>query len=316
MLLTDAREVAVAGAMLLGCFAVATELSKEGNSSMVEKTRFEVSFPDNVEVLQSIVFGKGGGRNLKLALFLPKDNRDAHPGIVFIHGGGWRGGNPKQFMPQALYLAAQGYVSACIENRLSGKVRKSFPAAVEDVKCAVRWMRASAKRYKIDPNRIAAAGGSAGAHLAAMLGVTDEEDGLEGSGGHGEFSSKVNAVVAFNGVFNLAAEKVHDLDPVVAFLGSKLTEIPDVYEKASPITYVDKTDAPFLLLHGTKDRSLPYEQSVKMKEALEKAGVRAELFTAKNAGHGFFNHPPWYEPTLKRMEEFLDRVFGEAGTQE
>ncbi len=282
------------------------------------KERFpEAPVPDNVTLVNDVTYGTGGGRELKLFLFLPKDERESHPGIVFFHGGGWTGGSPKQFFRQAGYLASKGYVAACAEYRLSGEAK--FPAAAEDVKCSVRWMRANAKRYKIDPNRIASGGGSAGAHLAAMLGVMDKGDGLDGTGGQAEYSSKANAVVAFNGAFDLPrlAERMKPVSeqtgkPIapVRFLGGTLEEIPEAYKKASPMTYVSEGDAAFLFLHGTKDQVVPLEESVRMKEALEKVGARAEIFAAERAAHGFFNNPPWYEPTLKRMEEFLNDVFG------
>src|SRR5262245_30064586 len=111
--------------------------------------------PDNVELKRDAVYGKGGGRELKLNLFLPRAGTGTRPAVVFIHGGGWSGGNRSQFYRQAAYLASKrGYLGACIEYRLSGEAK--FPAAVEDAKCAVRWLRDNAKTYRVDPDRIAA----------------------------------------------------------------------------------------------------------------------------------------------------------------
>lgn len=268
-----------------------------------------LDIPDNVEIIKDLVFAKPGDRELKLDLYIPKDRRRVHPGIVFVHGGGWRGGSKTHFQRQAAYLAGKGYLGICTEYRLSGEAK--FPAAVEDVKCAVRWLRANAKKYRVDPNRIAAVGGSAGGHLAAMLGITEKSANLEGKGGYQEFSSKVNLVVDFNGVSDLAGLRKSARGKVAAyeFLGGEYEEIPEVYRRASPINYVDKNDPPFLFLHGAADTTVPYEQSVQLKELLNKAGVTAEIYTAEGAGHGFFNRPPYYEPTLKRMEEFLDMWF-------
>jgi acetyl esterase/lipase len=278
--------------------------------------------PENVEVIKKVIYGKGGGRDLGLALFLPKDDEPLHPGIVFIHGGGWTGGSPAHFSQQAAYLAGKGYVGACVEYRLSGEAK--FPAAVEDVKCAVRWMRANAEKYKIDPERIASVGGSAGGHLASILGVMDKADGLEGDGGHGGYSSKTNAVVAFNGAFsfmvlqehmqNISKQRSQPSAPE-RFIGGTIKELPEKFKQASPMTYVDETDAPHLFLHGTADGLVPIRQSVDMMKALEKVGVRAELYAAEGEGHGFFNKGPQYEKTLKRMEQFLNDVF-EWGAKE
>jgi acetyl esterase/lipase len=266
--------------------------------------------PENVEMKMDVVYGKGGGRDLKLDLFLPKEGGGARPAVLFIHGGGWQGGTRTQFHRQAAYLASvRGYVGACIEYRLSGEAR--FPAAVEDNKCAVRWLRASAGTYRIDPERIAAAGGSAGGHLAAMLGLTSKVAGLEGSGGHAGFSSRVNAVVDFNGASDLAALAGSDraTGPVSRFLGVSHEVDPELYRRASPITHVARGAPPFLFLHGTDDTTIPIDQSRAMVQKLRDAGVMAEIYEAPGAAHGFFNRPPHYEPTLREMEAFLVEQF-------
>lgn len=265
--------------------------------------------PPAVNMLRDVVYGQGGGRDLKADLFVPKEPAAGGPAIVFIHGGGWRGGAKGQFHRQAAHLAHKGYVGLCIEYRLSGEAK--FPAAAEDCKCAVRFLRAGADQYGVDPDRIAAAGGSAGGHLASLLGVTEGHACLEGAGGHATQSSKVHAVVSFNGAGNLRFQVEYPgaASAAFEFLGGSQDEIPDTYELASPVAHVDSDSAAFLLLHGDADETVPYAQSVELKEALEAAGVRAELFTAKGAGHGFFNQPPWYQPALERMEAFLDDVF-------
>jgi acetyl esterase/lipase len=266
--------------------------------------------PDNVELRRNVVYGKGGGRDLKLDLYLPKDSKSSRPGIIFIHGGGWSGGTRAAFRRQAAYLASKrGYVGACIEYRLSGEAK--FPAAVEDAKCAVRWLRANAKTYGVDPDRIAGAGGSAGGHLVAMLALTDKSVGLEGTGGSPEFSSRLNLAVVFNGPADLSAlaNRGQTSDTVTAFLGATYAQKPEVYRQASPITYVDKKAPPFLFLHGTNDMVVPIEQAKMMQRKLREAGVQAELYEAPGATHGFFNNPPFYEPTLQRMEAFLTEHF-------
>ena len=261
--------------------------------------------PSGVEQIRDVVYGQGGNRELRGDLFVPSGDGSGRPGIVFVHGGGWRGGTRTQFRRHAVHMATLGWVGLCIEYRLSGEA--PFPAAVEDCKCAVRWMRARADQYGIDPAKLAAVGGSAGGHLASMLGVTDASVGLEGAGWHSEQSSKAAAVVSFNGVSDMKALVGHRgaIAAAVDWLGGMPDDVPDLYALASPITHVDTTSAPFLFLHGDADTTVPIEQSLSMKDRLKHANVRTEIFVAEGAGHGFFNRSPWYEPTLERMAEFL-----------
>ena len=260
-----------------------------------------------VEQIADVVYGQGGDRELRGDLFIPSDGGSLRPGIVFIHGGGWRSGSRAQFRRQAAHLATLGCVGLCIEYRLSGGA--PFRAAVEDCKCAVRWLRARADQYGVNPAKLAAVGGSAGGHLASMLGVTDASVGLEGAGWYPEQSSKVAAVVSFNGVSDMKALVSHRgaISAASEWLGGMPDDLPDLYALASPITHVDAASAPFLFLHGDADTTVPIEQSLSMKDRLEQVGVRAEIFVAEGAEHGFFNRSPWYEPTRARMAEFFVR---------
>ncbi len=256
---------------------------------------------------RNLVYGQGSGRDLHLDLFRPRDAAGARPAVVFLHGGGWRSGNKGQFARQSAYLAGKGYVCACAEYRLSGEAK--FPAAVEDAKCAMRWMRSQAEELKVDPERIAVAGGSAGGHLALMVAASAGVKELEGQGGHAQFGSQANAVVGFNPVadFSGMARARRAVPLLASFLGVEYEQNPDVYAKASPVTYVDEKHPPCLILHGDEDQTVPYEQSVAYIEKLKALGVEAELFTAEGAGHGFFNRDPWYQPTLEKMEAFLGK---------
>lgn len=256
---------------------------------------------------RDLVYATYGSRAMHLDLYLPKNGDGPFPAVVYIHGGGWRGGNKAAFQRQAAHMADQGFVGACIEYRLSGEAK--FPAALYDSKAAVRWMRANAGKYRIDPKRIGAAGGSAGGHLAAMLGTTGGLKEFEGDGGHPGFSSSVKAVAAFNPALDFvsfgAQTGSNASNAVAAFLGAAYSEKPDLWAKAAPLTHAGKGSAAFLFLHGTKDTTVPYQQSVDMLKKLKAVGADAEIFTADDAQHGFFNRPPWFEPALKRMEEFF-----------
>jgi len=269
--------------------------------------------PPGVVVERDIVYTTGEQTNQKMDLYRPASGAGPFPGVVFIHGGAWSSGSKADFQRQASYLATRGYVCVSINYRLSAEA--PYPAALYDAKAAVRWMRANAAKYGIDPNRLAAAGGSSGGQLAAMLGTTGLVKTLEGDAGNSGYSSRVQAVVAFNPLtdFVSAIEKTQNPEAVTkavyAFLGGPLEKVPEVYVEASPIAHVSTDSASFLLLHGTADTTLPFSQSVEMREALQSVGIRAELYSAQGGNHGFFNFPPFYEPALKRMQEFLDSVF-------
>jgi len=207
-------------------------------------------------------------------------------------------------------MATKGFVGACIEYRLSGEAR--CPAAVHDAKAAVRWLRANANKYRVNPEKIGAAGGSAGGHLVAVLGTTHKMRKLEGDGGNARVSSRVQAVAAFNPAVDLLSwgKKSPEARNHAGyeFLGVTYAENPKLWEEASPLEHVDKDSASTLFLHGTGDKTVPYQQSADMLAKLKAAGVRAEIFTAEEAPHGFFNRPPWHQPTLERMEEFFTSV--------
>ncbi|MEZ5399477.1 MAG: alpha/beta hydrolase [Bryobacteraceae bacterium] len=268
-----------------------------------------LTIPPGVEVKKDLVYARYGSREMHLDLYLPASGT-SRPAVVYIHGGGWRNGSKNAFSRQAAHMAGRGFVGASIEYRLSGEA--TWPAAMHDAKAAVRWMRANAKAYGIDPKRIGAAGGSAGGHLVGMLGVTAGRTDLEGAGGSAGESSEVIAVAAFNPAVDLVSfgksAPGNASNSVSAFLGGTFAERPAVWELATPITHVSAKSARFLFLHGDADTTVPIQQSIDMMEKLKASGVEAELMTAPGAVHGFFNRPPWFAPTLERMEQFFEKT--------
>ena len=243
--------------------------------------------PAGVAFEREVVYGTGAGEELKLNLARPEKADGPLPCIVVIHGGAWRAGNKAQHDNQTWEFAQRGYVSATVGYRFCPKHR--FPAQVEDVKCAVRFLRANADKFGIDPKRFGAIGFSAGAHLSMMLGVMGKDDGLEGDGGWSDRPSQVQAVVSYFGPTDLLAADIPDASkPLVAdLIGGAPAEKPDAAKRASPITYVSAGDAPTLLFQGTKDPLVPHTQAFKMLDALTAAGVpgRAEIIVG--AGHGW-----------------------------
>jgi acetyl esterase/lipase len=241
----------------------------------------EIDFKPDVE------YGDGAGEKLRLDLATPKELSGKLPAIIAIHGGGWAAGDKRDFGGVIKQLAGTGYVAVSINYRHAPK--HTFPAQIEDSKCAVRWLRAHADELHVDPQRVGAIGASAGGHLAMILGVMDSGDGLEGSGGWADQSSKVQVVVSIFGPTNLSSEFPNTSRNILSgFIGGKRDEKPEQYKQASPIIYVNSGDAPMLLFQGTKDSLVPHDQAVQMADALTKAGVpgRVELLLGQEHGWG------------------------------
>lgn len=286
-------------------FAVLTLGLWSASATAQDRNAAEPAVPDTVELLRDVAYGKGGNKTLTLNLARPKVITSAAPCIVIIHGGGWTGGRKEQHNDLAVTLAGKGYVAATVGYRLAPEA--IFPAQVNDVKCAVRFLRANADRFKLDPKRIGTVGFSAGAHLAMLLGVTEKKDGLEGDGGYDEQSSKVQAVVSFFGPTDLTAPEVFpEVSPILKkFLGGTMAEKPELYRKASPISYVTPDDAPMLLFQGTNDYLVNWKQAIRMTEALVKNDVDGRLELLLGPGHG------WNGRELKRTAEATFAFFDE-----
>jgi len=237
---------------------------------------------------RDLVFAKGGSTDLRLDLAMPEEGDGPFPAVVCIHGGGWVGGDRRQMALTIGALAGRGFVAVTPDYRVAPRDR--FPAQVEDCKAAVRWLRANAARYKVDPGHIGAVGLSAGAHLACMLGVTDRSDGLEGKGGNGGESSRVQAVVSFFGPTDLTRRfwtPEAEAANLIPLLGGTLEQQPEAYRRASPIAYVSPQAPPFLFLHGSEDHVVPLQQSQDLAERLRQAGASARVLTVDGEGHGW-----------------------------
>jgi acetyl esterase/lipase len=247
------------------------------------------------------------GAKLEMDIIRPNNVTGPAPTVLFIHGGGFRAGTRQSYLPLAEKLAARGYVTATASYRLAP--RHQFPAAVEDVKAAVRYLRANAARFGIDPERIGCWGGSAGGHLVLMLGLTADVAEFEGTGPNREFSSKVQAVVNYYGPTDFTQSYSKSVDAALVlplWLGGHLDQNRRIHQKASPINWVTPNAAPILSIHGTKDTYVAYEHSVMITERLLAAGAEAELETISGAGHGFKGADA--EKAEAAAFAFLDRV--------
>jgi len=259
--------------------------------------------PEGVMAQENLVFGTGGGRELKLDLYAPKGD-GPFPGVVVVHGGGWTGGNKEAFRSMAQQLAARGFVAVTIEYRLAGEAK--FPGAVEDCKAAVRWMRANAKKYHIDPKRIGGVGGSAGGHLIGMVAGTGKSRKFEGTGGNEKQSSILQACVMMGAGVDQATRAAETKKPIesqLVFFGGTYEEKKDVYVAASPITHLTNDTPPILLIEGEFDS--PGERYVEFRKQLDGLKVPNRLVIVQGGKHGCWGSNPWFNPFVEEIAGFL-----------
>ncbi len=279
------------------------------------QTQPDLAVPKGVKAIRNIEYAHIGGKRLLLDLYLPKDNDKPLPVVVWIHGGGWRAGD-KERCP-ALPLAGKGFAVASINYRLTDVA--CFPAQIHDCKGAIRWLRAHAKEYKLDPERIGVWGSSAGGHLVALLGTSGGVKELEGDvGGNTGFSSRVQAVCDLCGPATFREEDLPEgadegnvPQALTKLLGGPLEENRDKARAASPVTHITKDDPPFLIVHGDADPVVPVRQSRILAEALKKAGVDVTLRIIPGAGHGV-NSLETQEAAAEFFRKHLNA--GKAGT--
>ena len=240
--------------------------------------------------LQDIPYARVDGQELRLDLYLPA-TAAAQPLVVFVHGGAWRSGS-KDRMPLTGLLEA-GFAAASVDYRLSPVAR--FPAQVHDVKAAIRFLRAKAGAYGYNASRIVIAGTSAGAHLAALVGVTNGNEELEGAvGDHLGRSSEVQAIVSYFGASNLLTILSQSTPRGLSvrrpalelLLGARPEQAPALARLASPVFHVDASDPPLLLLHGDQDAQMPVNQSLELLGRYEELGLRVRFEVVRGAGHG------------------------------
>ena len=252
--------------------------------------------PEGVQAFRNLPYAGTDNPRQTLDLFLPKDRKkDASlPMIVYIHGGGWKNGSKESVIGKlAPYLKTGSFAVAAINYRLSGE--SIWPSQIHDCKAAIRWLKGNAKKYGFDPGRLAVWGNSAGGHLVAMMGVSGDIESLEGKlGKHLGEDSRVNCVVDFCGPTHLLSmgkfpSRIdHDSpnSPESQLIGGAIQENKKSANNASPITYVTKDDAPILIVHGTDDPLVPFNQAAIFHSALRKAGVKSDFLGMEGMGHG------------------------------
>lgn len=282
-----------------------------------QQTRPAPRVPAGVKFELDIPYIPDGDAAQKLDVYLPEKASDKPlPTLIWIHGGGWRAGNKAN--PPGLALIATGYAVASIEYRFSQKA--VFPAQIQDCQAAIRFLRANAKKYNLDPEKFGVWGASAGGHLSALVGTAGGRKAFAPIGGNEDQSDRVQCVIDifgpanFNSVMAQAAadQNVKNIftwntpgDPYSGLIGGKLGQDKDKCDAVSPITYVSRENPPFLIHHGTADALVPYQQSVELADALKKAGVEVTLQTFPGAGHG---GPAFSLPAVNELNRrFFDK---------
>ena len=273
----------------------------------VKKQRNRNPVPDKLEGGRTEIFKTVGDVKLKMFIFEPKGHKqgDKRPAIVFYFGGGWRNGSPRQFHKQCRYLASRGMVAMTAEYRVANRHQVKAVTCVSDAKSAMRWARKNADRLGIDPNRIAAGGGSAGGHLAAAVGTLD---GFNEKGEDTSISARPNAMLLFNPAVDLTPEGFNK-KPDSEKSGERSARFGIDPKKLSPTFHIRKGTPPTIIFHGQADPTVPFAQAVKFSKIMEHKGNRCEFDGYKGEVHGFFN---WgrgdnkvFASTMRNADRFL-----------
>ncbi len=284
--------------IVIGILAPAVSVAQQATHSPIQVKPLDVSY-----VLD-------GHYDQDLFIYLPENIEESLPTFFMIHGGAFRYENKTLYDTLARHFVHRGYAVISINYRLLP--RFTYPTQVQDVFCALAWTHANADTYGIDPKRIVALGDSAGATLAAMLGTVDDPSlYMEGCAHTLPETDLIQGVIAFYGVFDLS----YNPGIFFSYLGKEFSEAPDLWAEASPIHWIDGSEPPFLLIHGTKDTMVPVSESENFAAALKKAKVDVELLLIPEANHLFITHNQLSSSenvqSLEAMEAFLAKVFEE-----
>jgi len=269
--------------LLLGAFAAGRRLEAQDAAGFIEDAG------NKYWIKTDAVYGVENGHENKLDVIYPHNATAAVPAVIYIHGGGWIFGDKAGAVLETLPYLKMGWAAINVEYRMASASKA--PGAVEDCRCALKWVVRNAKDYHIDPARLVVTGHSAGGHLALTTGMLIESDGLDSNcpGNPGEAEPHVAAIVNWYGPtdVNDLVQGPNTKNYAQMWLGSQ-TNREEIAREASPLTYVRKQNPPVITIHGDRDDVVPYSHAVRLHEALDKAGVTNGLYTIKGGGHGQF----------------------------
>jgi acetyl esterase/lipase len=275
--------------------------------------------PKSVQEKKDIVYISYGSRKIHLDIYSPSQKNKLIPAVLLIHGGGWRSGNRQMEIPMAQFLASHGYIAATVEYRLSPEAL--YPAALIDIKAAIKWLRANCTRFHIDTNKIALYGCSAGGQLAALLGTSNENPAVPNYNpafppGSTEInhSSRVQAIIDIDGVLDMtdpneSGKDTNSNKPSSGknWFGYSYQEKPGLWKEASALNYVNKNSAPICFINSSLPRF--HAGRDEMITKLNKLGIYSEVYTIPNTPHEFWLFHPWYDVASGYILKFLDKLF-------
>jgi pectinesterase len=284
---------------------------KSVKKSNPEAGMHQLNLGDSVNAVNDIIYDTPNGHQLKLDVFSPKYYKGGLPAILMIFGGGWRSGNRGMHVPMAQSLAARGYIVITADYRLS--TGALYPAAVNDLKTAVKWMRANAKTYRINPNKIAVWGFSAGGQLATLVGTTGDSALFPGNGSYQKYSDRVQAIVDVDGTLAFIhpesgeGEDSKKISAATYWFGYTKTQRPDLWNQAGALNHTDKNTPPTLFLNSGVDRMHAGRNDYNRK--LDSLNIYHEVHAFAGAPHPFILFDPWFTPSLNYTVAFLDKMF-------
>jgi len=287
-------------------FAIQSTFEKE----VKKRPYIKIASPapsDNVKLQLNIPYRHIGGRDLLLDIFYLGKKNKYMPAVLLIFGGGWKSGDKTQNYAMAAKLANNGYIAVSAEYRLSPEA--IYPAAVYDLKSAIRWMRANAKKYGIDTSSIAVMGTSAGGQLSALIGTTNENKLFEDTIGSVNHSSSVQAVIDIDGILAFKHPESQEAASASLWFGGDYEHRSDLWERASALNHVDKKTVPFLFLNSSNLRfHAGRDDMIKKMNGLK---IYSEVHEFPDTPHPFWFFDPWFEPMMKFTLDFLKKTFKE-----
>jgi acetyl esterase/lipase len=294
-------------ALALAMFVSTAAVAQRSDAISPQKRSAAAPQSDDVTVIPDVVYGTVSGADLHLDVYEPPDRGvQTRAAIILIHGGGWSSFDKSTMRGMGNFLARSGFVAFSVDYRLFKGTENRWPAQLDDVQRAVRWVRANAGKYGVNPERVGAFGHSAGAQLAALLGMEDTRDNSDPA--LAKYSSRVQAVVDVSGPTDFTVDRDADGDAFLAsFLGAEFSKQPELWRDASPVFHVAKGDAAFLIVHGTKDDSVPVSQAQELFEKLKAAGVRVN-FVKVDDGHTFEGPENRRELAIETRDFFFEHL--------
>ncbi len=276
-------------------------------AQLAHSKRPPTTIPATLDAHLDVVYATVGDRKLLADIFVPKNKPGPLPAVVVVHGVGWLNGDKTKFRALAVALASRGYVTAAIEYRLGGEAK--FPAGIQDCNASVRFLRANAEKFKVDPQRIGAVGGSAGGHLAGLMAAAPHIPELQGDGGAAKQSSRLQAAIVMAGPMEMLTGPVAERSrkqPVRSnsnqWLGKSVDEAPELYRLADAHVQFSKDAPPVLFMVGEFDKP---ERNQPTRDKLKSLGVWTGLKVYKNGKHGCWNQLPWFNDMVADMDAFF-----------